>query len=382
MGATRRADPEGQVEAAWQRLFEMLAELQREMESLCEDRPWDRAEGGRYLARLLASGLGRFTARPVLSIDYAVPRIGGFNPDYRFGHAALDPRGSYLIRGTLNDVHRLALGTYRGMLGSSPPVGHVTKDQLQIDARGGFELWLGDRPPEDPSSGAGRGWLRKSSETTSLMVRQLLLRPTDRPADLSIERVDGVGRGDPPEWTERRQRESLDAASLFVAGAARHFFRWTRAFSRLSNRIDHVPQELEGEVKADPDTFYAVGYFDLKEDEWLEVHFMPPPCEYWGLQTTNHWLEPLEDDVLVTHRNHVTVEPDADGSVTLAIAAREIARPNVLHTLGHRNGALFFRVVGAAGGEVRLPTCRVRKHAGSPGGERPTQAGTRPARTA
>lgn len=364
MADERRGASAGEAGESWRRLFEAVAELEAEMEALCEGRPRDRAEGGRYLSRLLASGLSRFSGRRTLSIDYDVPRIGGFNPDYRFGHATLDPRASYVIRGALNDVHRIALGTYRGMLASSAPVGHVTREDLQADGRGRFELHVSDEPPEASVAGAGRAWLRKSPETSSLVVRQLVLRLSDRPAELSIERVGPGPAEETPAWEEwdaRRQRESLDGTLLFVVGAARHFFRWTKALAPLRNRIAHVPGEIEAEVKADPDTFYAVGYFDLDEDESLEVRFTPPPCDYWGLQTTNHWLEPIEHPSLVTHRNQATAESAPDGSVTLVISPRGDAGPNPLHTLGHRNGGVFFRVIGAEGADVSLPSCRVRR---------------------
>ena len=122
-----------------------------------------------------------------------------------------------------------------------------------------------------------------------------------------------------------------------------------------------MPPELASEVEADPDTFYAIGYFDLADDELLEIRITPPACDYWGLQVTNHWLEPLEHEHLVTHLNHATAEGDADGAVVACIAPAGAPGENVIHSLGHPNGAIFFRVVDAQSDAIPLPTCRVRK---------------------
>lgn len=347
--------------SGWQELFGQLAQLQVDMELLAADRSLDRAEGSRYLARLLASGLAKFNARPTSSIDYVTPRIGGFNPDYLFGQARINPQLSYRINGKLNDVHRLALGTYASAFGMAAPVGHLSSDCITCDSDGRFEVILSDLAPVAAPSQEPQDWLRKNAQTSVLMVRQLLLSPSDQPAELSLNLIETSEPVAPVVLTDDCQRDNMGGVLLFVAGAADRFFRWTRIISRISNTIEQVPAEIESEVKADPDTFYAIGYFDLAEDERLEVRVTPPVCTYWGLQTTNFWLEPIEHDVLVCHRNHATSEADADGSVTLSISPVEEARRNTLHTLGHRNGAIFFRVVGANTRSVTLPVCTLRK---------------------
>ena len=93
------------------------------------------------------------------------------------------------------------------------------------------------------------------------MVRQLLLRTSDCPAQLSLEPLGRSGPAGPAPLTIDRQRDNMGAVSLFVVGAAERFFHWTRLISQISNSIEHVPTAIESEVKADPDTFYAIGYF-------------------------------------------------------------------------------------------------------------------------
>lgn len=172
-----------------------------------------------------------------------------------------------------------------------------------------------------------------------MLVRQLLLHRSDLPAEFALERVDAPDAPEPDPLTVKRQHAAMNGVLLFVAGASRRFFRWTRLTSRLSNTIERVPTEIADEVKADPDTFYAIGYFDLADEEHLEVRITPPACEYWGLHTTNHWLEPIEHNSVTCHRNHATSEPESDGSVILTISPTGGPHPNSLHTLGHRNGA-------------------------------------------
>jgi hypothetical protein len=331
-----------------------MSRLQMEMEAQC-DRALDRAEGTRYLSRLLAAGLSRFNGRAGSGIDWDTPRIGGFNPDYRFGHARLDPRGSYRLRGTMNDAARLAVSTHAGALGTARPIGHLAGDGIRCDADGHFDIDIGDEAP-----GGSRNWLLKSSKADTLMIRQLLLHRGDKPAELDLEPVDASEVTPPEPLTVESQRERMAGVELFVAGAAGRFLRWTRLISELSNTIEPVLPEIEDEVRADPDTFYAIGSFDLAVDERLEIKLTPPPCDYWGLHTTNHWLEPIEHDSLVCHRNHATSEANADGSITLSISSVEHSHPNSLTTLGHLNGAIFHRVVGATDPNVALPVCTIR----------------------
>ena len=346
--------------SGWRDLFDQMSRLQAEMEAQC-DRPLDRAEGTRYLARLLAAGLSRFNGRPGSGIDWDTPRIGGFNPDYRFGHARLDPGGSYRLHGTMNDARRLALSTHVGAFGTARPVGHLATDRIRSDAAGRFEIDIGHEAPH-----GSQNWLPISSTTDTLMIRQLLTRRTDRPAELDLERIDTPTAASAMEvLTVEAQHDRMGIVALFVAGAAGRFFRWTELISRLSNTIEPVPAEIEDEVRADPDTFYAIGSFDLADDERLEIRLTPPACDYWGLHTTNHWLEPIEHDSLVCHRNDVTSEPNEDGSVTISIAPVEDRRPNAMHTLGHHNGAIFYRVVGATGPDVALPVCTIRERSGT-----------------
>lgn len=134
----------------WSELGELLGELEAEMESLCSGRPLDRAEGTRYLARLLASALSRFDGGPGPGIDYATPRIGGFNPDYLMGHAPIDPHGSYRLRGRMNGASRLALSTHAGALSSAQPIGHLSSEKFRGGADGRFEISVGDGLPHGP----------------------------------------------------------------------------------------------------------------------------------------------------------------------------------------------------------------------------------------
>ncbi len=348
--------PDGGATGPWEPLFAELADLQLEVDRMAGGRRVDRAEGTRYLGRLLAAALARVDGARGSGIDWNTPRIGGFNPDQVFGHARLVPGASYRIHGSRGDAHRLALTTHAGMLASGPPIGHLGDGDLTVGSDGRLEVVVGEEVPHD--DGVAR--LATGGRADTLLVRQLVLRPGDRPARLELERLDTPSRPDPATLTPERQQHRLDTALLFVSGAARRFFSWTRAIAGLTNTIDEVPATIAHEVRADPDTVYLVGYFDLADDEELEIRLRPPPCDYWGLHTTNHWLEPLEHPGLVCHRNHATSPVAPDGTVTLVVSPSQSAHPGALHTLGHRNGAIFHRITGARG-PVRVPECRVRR---------------------
>ena len=57
--------------------------------------------------------------------------------------------------------------------------------------------------------------------------------------------------------------------------------------------------------------------------------------------------------------NAHTAVPDADGGVTIVVAARDPGRPNWLETAGHRVGTMCFRWIGAK--EIVHPETRIER---------------------
>jgi len=96
-------------------------------------------------------------------------------------------------------------------------------------------------------------------------------------------------------------------------------------------------------VQGDPGTRYYTGYFDLRDEQALVIEIPPLACDYWGVQLTNHWLEPMA----ASHLNHVTAAKDDDGVARIVIAPRDPGCPNWLSTEGRSRGAIFHRTINA-----------------------------------
>ena len=155
------------------------------------DSPLERAEGFRYLSRLVRAGLEAFLEysdplAPVLHRPiHETAKIGADNPDNYYQHATVSGKYDYRIRGIRRTIHYLDFATQSGGVassGASRQTGHFEASSLKIEPDGSFDLLLScDRKPGN--------WLPMEADTETLIVRQTFLdRETEQPADLRIER--------------------------------------------------------------------------------------------------------------------------------------------------------------------------------------------------
>ena len=101
-------------------------------------------------------------------------------------------------------------------------------------------------------------------------------------------------------------------------------------------------ESLGGE-NTTPDNLYMLGLFDLQPGQTLQLHFRPPETRYWSVTLENIWhecLEPLVRHSSVTNRG---IEPEADGTVRLAIGPRDNGHGHWLDTGGRTRGFVTVR---------------------------------------
>ncbi|MCG3171055.1 MAG: hypothetical protein CALGDGBN_02628 [Pseudomonadales bacterium] len=345
----------------WQAFMQDMAQLEQELLAIAPDCELAHAEAQRYLARLLRYAIGRHIdrtgspARPVISQETA--RIGGDNPDYRYGTADLDGRLRYRVAGRLNDAYRLGIGTYAGGLGTAQGLrgtGYVNVDARMVDDSGRFELILSTETVPGH-------WLPMATGTNSLIIRQLVLDPqAHRPAEIAIECLSGADCVELRPVAGDELLARMAHARQFLAGTVRQFIGWSASFARFPNAVRPLDPALLGAAQGDPGTRYFNGYYRLQPGEALVVEFTPPPCDYWNLQACNHWLESLDILRQPAHINHYTAKADANGRVRAVITPECPGVDNWIDTVGHREGCLAMRWVGlAAGHEPPALDCRV-----------------------
>lgn len=318
----------------------------------------DRAEGLRYLARLLRGGLQTYVEnadpqRPhLLALPFQV-KIGADNPDNLYMTAPLDGTRDYRITGRRGTVNYLGFGAYIGNYGQSNSAGgragYLEDSQLDIAPDGTFEIVLSRR--EHPGN-----WLRLTDDTTSLIVRQSYLdRRRETAAQLTLEALTPPTTGDVLELDRLAGR--LDGAVAWARGTVERFNDWSRTFAKDPNTLGKLPESVYTAAHADPNIGFYHGYWRLAEDEALVIDVVPPACDYWNFQLNNVWMESLD---YLHHRvtlNNATAESERDGSLRIVVAHRDPGHPNWIETTGHAHGTMGLRWVRADAHP--RPVCRV-----------------------
>jgi hypothetical protein len=321
----------------------------------------DRAEGHRYLTRLLRIGLE-------MHLEFADPEFPGFfapshetgkigadNPDNLYLMGRISGRHEYVISGERGTVPYLSFGSQKGGYetnGRMEQTGFLDAGTMQLDANGGFEIVLSQS--QQPGN-----WLRIEPDTNAVIVRQTFLdRAAERPAQMRIRRRDT--RDTPRPLTPERLANGLSNATKFVEGTARLFADWAQSYQSRANELPPADQALCQRVGGDPNIFYYHGYWKLAPDEMLEIRVpRVPECRFWNLQVNNYWMESLDYRFHRIHHNLHSAKRDADGGITLLLAHRDPGRANWLDTAGHDNGTMCMRWVGAS--EIVHPITRVLK---------------------
>lgn len=318
----------------------------------------ERAEGLRYLTRLLRAGLERSLefADADFPVFYALShetiKIGSDNPDNVYRNAVISGRRTYRVHVRLGTSRMLSFGTKADGLSSDGRIvstGELDLSGMDIGEDGTFELIVAAEPQQG-------NWLPMSTDSSMLLVRETHgPREYRVPARMTIECLDGPLRPTPLDGA--MLDTALERASAFVAVTSTVFADWMEQFQQTPNDWTLVDQAEWQRIGGDPAIFYLWGYWDLADNEALVIETQVPPCSYWNVQINNYWDESLDYRAFQIHHNHQTVQYEADGSVRIVLAHRDTGSPNWLETAGHVRGAFMWRWVGAT--EHPIPRCRV-----------------------
>jgi hypothetical protein len=320
----------------------------------------DRAEGWRYLTRLLRVGLEMMleSSDPDFPSFYMAShptaKIGADNPDNTYLNATITGDREYRMFGSRGTVPYLSFGSKANRYaidGTMASTGELESHALKCAPDGSFEVIASAKP----QSG---NWLPLAPDSSMILVRQTFLdRSREKPASVGIERIGGPER--PSPLSAQRLEGGLAAAAAFVHGTARTFADWTQMFRGKPNTLETLDQSLFCKAGGDPRIFYLHGYWAFAEDEALVIDTPVPECEIWNIQVDNYWMESLDYRYLPITVNKHTANYNPDGSVTFVLAAEDRGVGNYLCTGGHETGTLLLRWTGAKTHPV--PKCRVVK---------------------
>ena len=313
---------------------------------------FDRAEGHRYLGRLLRAGLQTFgeNAGPLYPVFRAMPenvKMGLDNPDNYYLGASISANYTYRIRGNRGSIHYLSFAAQNQNFAAREKItggaGHLNDVDLEIDAQGNFEIIASRK--EHPGN-----WLQLAPDTSMVLLRQTFLdRSNETPASVEIECLESDGP--PPPLDPNAVGGQLMGAAMYAIGCAQWFGNWVNEFLEKAPENEfHAPDpEQHRAVGGDPNILFWLGRWALGPDEALVIEAMPPECDYWNFQLGNIWAESLEYRFRKTHVNNHSAVLNDDGSFQLVVAHRDPGHPNWLDTAGHDHGTMGLRWVRAVG---------------------------------
>jgi len=348
----------GEAWAEFCRLLEKAGEVVTRADLARSD--LDRAEGLRYLTRLLRAGLMSFAEHtgpkhPVFRPMPDLVKMGLDNPDNYYVSASVNGRHTYRIRGNRGSIHYLSFAAQNQNFAARDRItggaGHLEDSELQLDADGRFEIIASQR--EQPGN-----WLRMNPDTAQILVRQTFLdRRRETPVSIEIECLDGDAP--PPRLDPARVPGQLMGSAMYAIGCAQWFADWVAGMrDKAPINAFHLP-ELENHrlVGGDPNIRIWLGRWELGPDQALVIEATPPKCDYWNFQLGNIWAESLDYRFERVHINSGQAKLEEDGSFRLVVAREPIGHPNALSTAGHEHGTMCVRWVRATSHPE--PRCRV-----------------------
>ncbi len=323
---------------------------------------FDRAEGLRYLTRLLRAGFVSFAENvgpktPVFRTMPELVKMGLDNPDNYYMSASVNAHYSYRIRGRRGTIHYLSFAAQNQNFAARDRItggaGHLEDSELELGPDGSFEITASQKQHKG-------NWLRMNPDTAQILVRQTFLdRTRETPVSLEIECLDGDA--EPPRIDPARVPGQLMGSALYAIGCAQWFADWVLAFADKGPvNSFHLPElEDHRQVGGDPNIRIWLGFWRLAPDEALVIEATPPKCDYWNFQLGNIWAESLDYRFERVHINSGQATLRDDGSFQLVVAHEDPGHPNFISTAGHDHGTMCVRWVRAQSHPE--PRCRVVK---------------------
>jgi hypothetical protein len=299
------------------------------------------AEGYRWITQILQVALDCYlwgdADRPTMvPIVGPTKKWGGDNSDAYYRYTALDPRRIYRVRGTRGDASYISISVYGGPddgRWSNRAVCVMNDREMELSADGSFEVVLSAR--EQPGN-----WMKLEDDAIALVTRDYLDDPvngvqcaweicTDDPAP-------------PPRSSDAETARRLRNAANFLRDLL-NIFPIAYDESKLNQIEEPYAQPLVTYGWAATDAAYAMGAFDLQEDEALLLEGTSPPCAFWNVCLWNPFLQTYDYRYEQVTLNGAQVEQADDGSWRLVISPSDPGVPNWLSTAGHGRGRIWFR---------------------------------------
>ncbi len=327
---------------------------------------FDRAEGIRYLTRLLRASL----ESQIESSDPCHPRffqlsndtikIGNDNPDNIYHNCNISGRYDYRIRGTRGTVPYLSFGTKAGSYDRDAemrPTGQIDGRRMQVAPDGSFEILV------SRNKQAGN-WLPMEEASEGIIVRQTFdVREEAVPAYYEIECLNPGDREHADALDPLSIEAALGRATTFVTRTSNLFIDWMEIYEKHLNQLPSDDQDRCQRAGGDANIHYHQSYWKLAPAEALVIETdRIPAVGSWNFQLSNYWMESLDYRHHRIHLNHATARYEADGGLRIVVAGRDPGPryPNWLDTCLHDRGGMLFRWIGCGVDHPPIQTRVVR----------------------
>lgn len=339
----------------------------------------ERAEGFRFLTRLLSIGLDLHLEHDDADYPTFTRMISdtrkyiGDNPDAEYDYATLSGNNEYVITGKRGVSNYLAFCLYgENEDGSATHVGaNICDVDLTCDSDGNYELYLSkEKKPHY------QNWLEMDDNTSSMIVRQYFV--DDNRAGAGTYAIKNLNKVAPKaQFTEAMLTEKLSRVGEFVNDIANSSSALS-IFSALNTvsvekleqgekyqslEIVGAQMDAKGRPSAEelaqkidpssiakhmptPDIQYSGAWWEAKESEAIIIEGKNIPCRYWSLQIFNRWMEsPDYRYNKLVDINNTEVEYEDDGSFQVVLCAKNHGFKNWINTDGYTSGQICFRAL-------------------------------------
>ncbi|MGC6330536.1 DUF1214 domain-containing protein [Rhizorhabdus sp. FW153] len=318
--------------------------------------PVDRAAA----IRLLSRNIGLALAFELENKDPLHPEImhyfdpmrkqGGDNSDALYVGAPINGTDTYRVSGKRGNARYFSVTVVER--GATPWGGAVPSvlfgDDLEVDADGNFELWVG--PEERPGN-----WIRTTPDTFRLTFRQFFADwEGEKPMEARIDRI--TGDGAPPQITPETVADGLAAAAHWLHWSVTYWADMIDKWKVQPNRFLSYRQLDDNKIDATPGGEPLICYWMLPKDEALIIRVRPPEARYWAVEFGNYWWETMDYRYRLANTNCHYAALEEDGELIVVVSHDDPGVANWLDPSGHSEGYVTYRWMIAD--HYPVPTCQ------------------------
>ena len=331
-----------ETEEAFAELLAVVAETQARLAEQLRDDETTLLEAHKWVLSILQVAadvqLWADTARPrFVEIVGRYKKWGGDNADAFYCYVPIDPARTYRVTIEPGDAVYMSLSVYGGPDDgrySERIVGAVNSEDATRDADGSIRIVLSPDASDDP----GAAFIKLEPDAVAAITRDYLEDP-----EHGQRAVWSIEADDPPGVFEQ---DDADLARRLRAMAT-----WVREQASIVPLPPATPNTIDTPYPVPTTTFgwaagdaaYAMGAFELADDQALVIRGRSPECVFWNMCLWNRLLHTYNYDYERVTINGAQVEYEPDGSWTIVVAAQRPAHPNWVSTAGHTSGRIWFR---------------------------------------